>query len=409
MWGASKVWTVKKPDIENYNKEWINWIKKNDQFITRCFSTITFGATGFNDNISSENEIHKYGGGIHFLNTKELKEILGGVDEEELELLTNTVGKISKVDKEYKEKYYKDCENEVSSIVCIPSLMRALVQLRILKTLKQSTNSNEFIVDIGPGSGYFALLAALSGYKILATDISSGYFCFQKFLYENILDQQYKMADGLTEISSDTKLLHVPVWQWTNRNFKIPDNTSLIIANHVLNEMHRHSLIYLLELIEDSSCRNPQFAIEGWGYGSRTNPQLLQQTQKLFRLYGYKVRASLKSNKLHNIDILEKATKKRIENIDMMTNRTTEPLKILDNEILESITDRSGDLPMDNIRNPTGKLKIYSVEETFKILVGKFNDQSQYLRLDQEFLEKIGVASDHNRMFFHGLEKGEYI
>ena len=140
---------MKSPNIKKYNKEWHKWVSENDQFIARCFSTITFGSNGFDDKITHEREIHKYGGGIHFISTHELEEILGGVSEAELLLLTNATEKMAKLDNEYKRKYYRGRETKASSIACIPSLMRAIVQLRILKVLKLKPNNDEMIMDIG--------------------------------------------------------------------------------------------------------------------------------------------------------------------------------------------------------------------------------------------------------------------
>ena len=248
----------------------------------------------------------------------------------------------------------------------------------------------------------------MSGYKLISTDISSGYFCFQKFLYENILGDKYAFIDTLNRKGAQAQLQHLPVWVWTDSEFKIPEGTDIIFANHVLNEMHRHSLIYLLQLIEKSAFKKLKFAIEGWGYGSRTNPQLHQQTQKIFRLFGYKIIETLKSEKLHDIDILERDGNKRVENLQGMINTTTEEPKIHQGEILEISNVKQSNLK-GKVWQPDKSGKVYSADESYKILVEKFNEKSRYTRRDKKFLDLIGVASDHNRLFFHEMEKGEYI
>ena len=82
---------------------------------------VTFAATGFSNQITSENEIHKYAGGLHFLDAKELENILGYITADEMILLTEAIKRISKIDREYKNKYWKNEKANVSSIVCIPA------------------------------------------------------------------------------------------------------------------------------------------------------------------------------------------------------------------------------------------------------------------------------------------------
>ena len=380
-----------------------------DQFKYQCFSTVTFKNNGFDDEIEASAELHKFGGGQHFIKPKELDHLLGKISNEELDLLENLVKAVSKLDRTYREKYHSNTREEISSILCLPSMMRSILSIRILLEIGKK---EEYILDIGPGSGYFGLMAAHLGYKIISTDISSGYFCFQSYLYSNILgENQYELFDGITNKKrrDSNRVIHIPVWEWSRESFELPENASLMFANHMLNEMHRHSLLYLMELLEKNKSQH-FVSIEGWGYGSRTNPKLLAQTQKIFKLYGYSHYSHQEMPGFHAIDILKKTGTRRIEYIENDVYDINRKGK--ESEMAERI---SAVYNKDTADYQTTQNRWSSCEEgmlpseAFTHLKQIYEKECLYKRCDQEFIDSIGTASDSNRLFLKGMKPGEYI
>ena len=128
----------------NFVKEYLEreklWIQRCDQFKSKPFSTITFQQQGFNSGISAFEEIHKFGGGQHFLKTETLKDILGKLSIEEVSLLQNIAESFGTMDAEYREHIGVEKTEEISSLLCITSLLRSIFSLRVLKELRPNPN-----------------------------------------------------------------------------------------------------------------------------------------------------------------------------------------------------------------------------------------------------------------------------
>ena len=175
--------------------------------------------------------------------------------------------------------------------------------------------------------------------------------------------------------------------------------------------MHRHSLLFFLELIEKSNVLNSLISVEGWGYGSRTNIKHLEQTKKIFKYYGYKSKDYYLPEGGHEMNILTKESHKHVENIAGLTNSVKDDeIRICGGAILEDSLDKLEILERLKVDIDGEQEQVFfRPEDVIKKLIAEFNKESDYNRNDEEFIKSLGVASDHNRMFITELQMGYYI
>lgn len=141
-------------------------------------------------------------------------------------------------------------------IVPQDSLLQAVLAYRAVCSLCRPA---AHIHEIGPGSGYLGVLLMLSGYRYSAFEITQGFYLWQRLLWARF---------GKTD--------HAPWWE----SCLTPKHADLIVANHMLNEMHADALAMLV-----GGCRVP-LLVES--YGSQIIRRKLA-TQKLFLDRGWQI------------------------------------------------------------------------------------------------------------------------
>ena len=200
------------------------------------------------------------------------------------------------------------------------------------------------------------------------------------------------------------------MWIWANEQFKLPENTKCVIANHMLNEMNRKALLYLLKKLEESGMSNTKFIIEGWGYGSRTNSDIHRQTQKIFRYHGYNIIDEYAKPNMHVINILQKTIPTRLENLHGLIQHPVSgqtKQHIAQDEILQFYGTPLGFLE-EIMKTPADVLESLSVpcnlRKAFELECG-----IKYKRYGESFLEYLGVNEHASRVYFKNLPKGHYI
>ena len=186
---------MKEDFLQSIINSYYQWADKTDQTKMSAFSANVFRQNGYDDFLKSSAELHKFAGGMHFLSDNELIDTIRFVSLEEYNLLEIITQAMAKLSKAHQDKYISDNSRELSSMLCIKSLCRSLIPLRILKKLYPNPSPDDHFLEIGPGSGYFGLMAVLSGYNIISTDVSLGFFSFQAYIYSEILKQDYLFND----------------------------------------------------------------------------------------------------------------------------------------------------------------------------------------------------------------------
>ena len=163
------------------------------------------------------------------------------------------------------------------------SLINAFFNLRMINDIFPKCNA---ILEIGPGSGWLSLLLALSRKRTLVTvEVTENFYLWQSLLFKCFPEIELRQTlDGYLEERNRTEsiILHAPWWEHAELR-RMPLNIDLVVANHVVCEMHEHSLRYILKLATTREAP-PQFLIEGEGDQRIRKWEVAVQ---IFREYGY--------------------------------------------------------------------------------------------------------------------------
>jgi len=201
--------------------------------------------TGYPIRVKNIQSLFRYLDVMHELRFEEDFDVLigGGLTEEEFELFKEITEKTAKFSKER----FGNCT------VPTGALLRAIVTFRYIRILYPAKTAT--VLEIGPGSGYLAVLLALAGYRIVTSDITQAFYLWQNHLWD------YIFGENLIELASDSRslsdfeklpggtILHVPWWKYSILNpQEIKLSVEVITANHVFTEMQNDAFFYLLKL-----------------------------------------------------------------------------------------------------------------------------------------------------------------
>ena len=123
------------------------------------------------------------------------------------------------------------------------------------------------ILELGPGNGYHSALAALSGFRLDTLELSQAFYAYQFGLFLVLEEETHDESNPRLTPPSQ-----IFIWDFIDESYKFSDSYDLVIANHMLSEMHPHSLRFILAKIIIESKRLgkpvPTFAAESLGGGS---------------------------------------------------------------------------------------------------------------------------------------------
>jgi len=125
-------------------------------------------------------------------------------------------------------------------------LTRALLQLRLVKSTTRKIDAP--VVEIGPGSGYLALLLARSGFHVITIEASQAFACYQTVLFRALLGSHFTSFEEWEHDSDQFKspgISQLPWWTFADQS-RSPVLANAVTANHVLAEMNRSALTYYL-------------------------------------------------------------------------------------------------------------------------------------------------------------------
>ena len=123
------------------------------------------------------------------------------------------------------------------------SLITSLYNWRNIHALL-SLNNKEFrgnTFEVGPGNGYLSLLLAMSGYRVTALENTQAFYLYQKGLFQFTKE---KIGNATYE-----KPKHICWWEFPSLAADAFVDADIVIANHMLNEMHIWALRFLLSKI----------------------------------------------------------------------------------------------------------------------------------------------------------------
>ena len=153
------------------------------------------------------------------------------------------------------------------------ALLRALHALRLIKIV--TGDSRPTVLEIGPGSGYLAMLLVMEGYPYIGTEVVQAFYLHQNHMLsqvaKNLRELVIENGDVLTvEQPTAGTAIHLPWWKWiTLRPENVKLSAGIMTSNHVLCEMHPSSMAYLSVVGPRILSNYPgggKFIFEGWGY-----------------------------------------------------------------------------------------------------------------------------------------------
>jgi len=248
--------------------------EKNIPYIClAAFKPIHFLNHSFPTELRSVTDLKNLTDSMHDLRSEELLKRLEVLTEDEMSLVHLIAGQV------------KPLFRSLSLPAPGSALLNAFYQLRILNAASKNTS---VIVEIGPGSGYLTLLLALSWKRrVIAMEITENFYIWQSMLFESFpqikLNRTFKSKVFETN-ETDATIFHIPWWE-TAQLRELPLHPDLIVANHVICEMHELALRHIIKLA--TTCEPPpSFLIEGEG-DQRTRKW--GQAVKIFREYGYEI------------------------------------------------------------------------------------------------------------------------
>lgn len=218
--------------------------------LVKAFQPVTFIEHGFPVNYDGEKDLWKYIDSMHegrFL--KHCNE-LRGLTNNEYTLIESAL----EICSDFTGTFYK-------KMAPINSLTAALISYRSIKTFFESTNTDPSVIEIGPGSGLLGLLCGLSGYKYSSLEVTKSFSMYQYALWKFAGIDLQVASLGMDNV--EPKFLQIPWWVWCNLETKLPKR-QLVVANHVIREMHPFSLSFSIQRSIDSGSNH--IAIDGIGW-----------------------------------------------------------------------------------------------------------------------------------------------
>jgi hypothetical protein len=126
-------------------------------------------------------------------------------------------------------------------------LSRAVYQYSLLASVLDGVPRPWTILEVGPGCGYLGVLLGLAGHRYIALEASQAFWVYQSALFEHVFGDEY--SDGLVE--GRRRISHLAWWDFCSEGSALP-RLSACTANHVLNEMNRFGLEFVMRKLSSS-------------------------------------------------------------------------------------------------------------------------------------------------------------
>jgi len=212
-------------EIEEYNLIEERNQKKLSNKVIESFSPIHFEKSGYPIRIKDYEELGRYIDVMQENRYLSNLKILGYSSDEDEKLIKKISNDINKFARNF--NIFSFGKN---------ILTRSLISKRIHDLF---LNKGDSVLEIGPGSGYYASICYENQIKYYGIEITQALYLYQSNFYFNTYRNDY--ANYAKKIENK-KINHIPWWIWANENLEFKIN--IITANHVLCEMHPNSLLF---------------------------------------------------------------------------------------------------------------------------------------------------------------------
>gem|GEM_PF-3518565 len=260
------------------SSEFQEWHNLTPPLYRGNFQPKVFRANDFDETQVKASDFHFYGGGQHLFS---VDSVISNIANHNLstELIACVSLGLSHL-MQWEEWYNANICPIEKRAYCLSfdtsNFLQAVLPFESLRRYALPTPS---VLEVGPGSGYFALLASLAGFSVFTLDISFGYNVWQEIFFRHVantkkpnLIQRLNPGSVLTPVGSIPKV-------------------AAVCINHAINEFSPHSLAFLLEVLNRTFSveESPVILLHGWGWGSRTNQSKNFDTAQILGWYGYEM------------------------------------------------------------------------------------------------------------------------
>ena len=216
-------------------------------------STVLFDRIGYPTRVRSVKELWRYADVMHDGRAESNYGRLNGFTEKEFDLLRYAI-----------ELGARTSDKLGRRIVPVDAPLMAVIPYRLITMCVQAGS----VFELGPGSGYLGAMLQMDRFDYRSTDACQAFFLWQRQL-------------GLD--------LQVPWWEWYDHDRRFGLKFDVIVANHVLNELHETALRYFVVRAEWMLSAKGFLVVEDYGDQRLRNTQV---TKALFLGRGWREAAS---------------------------------------------------------------------------------------------------------------------
>jgi hypothetical protein len=245
-----------------------------------------------------------------------------------------------------------------------------------------------------------------SGHYVSGLDVSLGYGAWQAVVFDCFARflKPTECGEAVAPISLDPAVFYSVAPEWHG-------DIDVIVANHMLNEMSRHSLVMFLESL-DRLRLAPLIVCDGWGFGSRTDGAKNFQTESILNWFGYQIACHIPGfgntegcigmnsdvETPAPVTVFARVSEKNLENcfdtegnpISQRTFRDLSSRIVTDNRIFHSLLVKP-------VKNAASELR-----SMFEKNVLRDQNLKPILRSELVYLDYIGLNSNTKRPYVRG-------
>jgi len=391
--------------VEAYRREHSRWVRTFPPLLRGSFSTEFFREHSFDDSQSDLFELHHFAGGMQVDPIDDVIDFISPlVDGIAFTVLKKIIIFYQSLERQWSESVADLPQRFGQPLFCWSSLFRSAITPIALRKIFGDRKLN--VLEVGPGSGYAALMFSLEHHQVTTIDISPGYGCWQSVLFDCF--GRYIEDAHLSDVVAPTVVSPGSVYSLTPH---LEDRIDVLIANHMLNEMSRHSLVMLLESLRRLGL-SPLIVCDRWGFGSRTDPARNAQTERLLNWFGYVIKyhapESLTGggvsvdNPYRNqipITVFEKVREKSL--VNCFTGESSSPVGAMSRDL--SIYEFADDGYMRALAVRDAQVSVGAdLRGMFEKHVSRDMLGAPILRTELTFLDYIGLNSNTKRPYVRG-------
>jgi hypothetical protein len=266
--------------VNKYNEIEQEELKNISNFVIQAFQPVTFNAVNFASRISELSELWKYVDTMQELRFEDNVKngLAGGLTADEFQIYQGLSKKIFDFSTTLNTPNFG--RNAVS---------RSMIVLRALRLLFKESKPR--VLEWGGGSGYFGGLCREVQYPYASTDISQAFYLYQNHFYNHAFPDTLLEAWDKPVDWSDSDFIHIPWWKWVDTQWPLPE-FDVLICNHMISEMHPHSLLFGLNRIlrnaKKMNHKPPIILFEGWGFNSHLCNRSMPFYKNGYKLHHHK-------------------------------------------------------------------------------------------------------------------------